>query len=244
MNRISYDFHTHSCLSPCADNDCTPSDLAGIASLNGVNVMALTDHNSAKNCPAFFKAAEHYGIIPIAGMELTTAEDIHMVCLFKELEEAVCFEKYLEDFRTKIKNRTDVFGEQLILDSEDNIVGLEDYYLPIALSLSIEEAFKAAAKYGGICYPAHIDRQSNGIISVLGAMPRHPIFPCVELNNTSSKEEITAKHSLFDKKILISSDAHRLCDLRESNDFMEINSDIRDTASVKQEIFEILRGLK
>lgn len=244
MSRVSYDFHTHSCLSPCADNDNTPCDLAGMALLNGINVMALTDHNSAKNCPAFFKAAEHYGIIPIAGMELTTAEDIHTVCLFEELDGALSFEEYLDKFKTKIKNRTDIFGDQLILDSGDNIIGFEENYLPIATALTIEAAAEAVVKYGGVCYPAHIDRQSNGIIAVLGAMPEYPEFPCVELNNSNNREEFDVKYGFSDKRILISSDAHRLSDLRENNDFIEINSDIRDTASVKREIFEILRGLK
>ena len=83
MNRYYYDLHIHSCLSPCGDNDNTPNNIAGMATLCGLNIVALTDHNSCKNCPAFFAAAKKYGIIPIAGMELTTSEDIHIVCLFE-----------------------------------------------------------------------------------------------------------------------------------------------------------------
>ena len=65
MSRYTYDFHIHSCLSPCADNDMTPSNIAGMATLAGIGIMALTDHNTVKNCPAFFKAAKLNGIIPI-----------------------------------------------------------------------------------------------------------------------------------------------------------------------------------
>ena len=93
MSRYYYDFHVHSCLSPCADDDNTPNNLAGMAALCGINIMALTDHNSCKNCPAFFEAAKRNGIIPIAGMELTTSEDIHLVCLFPELDVAMEFDK-------------------------------------------------------------------------------------------------------------------------------------------------------
>ena len=89
MNRYYYDFHIHSCLSPCADNDMTPNNIAGVCALAGLQIAALTDHNSTKNCPAFFKAAKKQGISPIAGMELTTAEDIHVVCLFERLEDAI-----------------------------------------------------------------------------------------------------------------------------------------------------------
>ena len=79
MNRYYYDLHIHSCLSPCGDDDNTPNNIAGMASLCGLNIVALTDHNTTANCPAFFEAAKRYGIIPIAGMELTTSEDIHIV---------------------------------------------------------------------------------------------------------------------------------------------------------------------
>ena len=93
----------HSCLSPCGDDDMTPNNIAGMGVLNGLNIMALTDHNTTKNCPAFFKAAKKQGIIPIAGMELTTAEDIHAVCLFPDLESALLFSAEIENRLIKDK---------------------------------------------------------------------------------------------------------------------------------------------
>ena len=134
MKKYYYDFHIHSCLSPCADDDMTPNNIAGTAVLAGLEAVALTDHNSSKNCPAFFEAAKKYGLIPIAGMELTTAEDIHIVCLFPELDGAMKFDAYVSKHRMKIPNRTDIFGEQLIMNGEDEIIGREDYFLPAARS--------------------------------------------------------------------------------------------------------------
>ena len=81
MSRYYYDLHLHSCLSPCADNDMTPNNIAGMAALAGLQIAALTDHNSCKNCPAFFAACKRYGVVPVAGMELTTAEGIYLICL-------------------------------------------------------------------------------------------------------------------------------------------------------------------
>ena len=75
MRNYYYDLHTHSCLSPCGGDDSTPAAIAGMAKLAGLDIIALTDHNSSKNCPAFFEAARAYGIVPVAGMELTTSED-------------------------------------------------------------------------------------------------------------------------------------------------------------------------
>ena len=86
MSRYYYDLHIHSCLSPCGDDDMTPANIAGMASLKGLTLLALTDHNSCRNCPAFFEACNAFGIVPVAGMELTTAEDIHLIVLFPTLE--------------------------------------------------------------------------------------------------------------------------------------------------------------
>ena len=154
MKKYYYDLHIHSCLSPCGDDDSTPDSIAGMGELNGLELMALTDHNTCKNCPAFFEAAKRHGILAIAGMELTTAEDIHMVCLFKNLESALAFDEAIESRRILIPNREDIFGNQLICDGEDNIIGTEPHLLSNATTVSIDEAPSLVERYGGICYPA------------------------------------------------------------------------------------------
>jgi len=110
--KVYYDLHIHSCLSPCGDDDATPAVIAGIAKLNGLDMAALTDHNTCKNCPAFFTACEFYGVTPVAGMELTTAEDVHIVCLFPTLEKAMEFDGIVEGRSAPIKNKPVIFGNQ------------------------------------------------------------------------------------------------------------------------------------
>ncbi|MBO4694135.1 MAG: PHP domain-containing protein [Clostridia bacterium] len=241
MSRYYYDLHIHSCLSPCADNDNTPNNIAGMASLCGLNIIALTDHNSCKNCPPFFEACQRYGIIPVAGMELTTAEDIHVLCLFEELENAMSFDSMIGRRRMLIKNRVDVFGNQLILDGQDNIIGEEEYFLSNATDVSIESVIKLVSVYDGICYPAHIDRQANGIISVLGTFPEIPNFKCVEINRPEKQEEYTQKYGLSDKQVIISSDAHYLTDIRDKKNYFDIDDEPYSAAMVRKKLFEILR---
>lgn len=241
MNRYYYDLHLHSCLSPCGDDDNTPNNIAGMASLCGLNIIALTDHNTCKNCPAFFEAAKRYGIIPIAGMELTTAEDIHVVCLFEELENAMAFDGEIDKRRMKIENRTDIFGNQYILDGEDNRIGEEKYLLPNATSVSLEEAFGLVKSFGGISYPAHIDRQSNGIISVLGTFPETPDFNIIEINQKEKAPEYVKKYSLEDKRIIISSDAHYLTDMRDKENYFELDDEPYSSALVRRNLFKLLR---
>lgn len=241
MSRYYYDMHIHSCLSPCGDDDNTPNNIAGMASICGLNIVALTDHNTCKNCPAFFTAAKRYGLIPIAGMELTTSEDIHMVCLFETLEAALSFDEEIANRRILIKNRVDIFGEQMILDGEDNLIAVEENLLSNATTVSFDEAPGIVAKYGGICYPAHIDRQANGVVSILGTFPKSPVFSCAELHEASNAEEYIQKYSLSGKKILIGSDAHYLTDMRDKEHYFELDDEPYSSAYVRKKLFEYLR---
>lgn len=244
MPKYYYDFHIHSCLSPCADNDNTPYNIAGMAMLSGIDIVAVTDHNSFANCPAFFKAAKHYGIIPIAGAEITTAEDIHMVCLFPTLECAMQCGKHIETARFKIKNRIDIFGEQLIIGENDAVIGYEENLLLNATEITVDEVKKLTESYNGICFPAHIDRSANSIISVLGTMPESTEFTCVEFNDKEKIGDYADKYFLNDKIILINSDAHRLSDIKDRQNYFELKSSPTDKEAVITELFEYLRGIK
>ncbi len=244
MSRYFYDFHVHSCLSPCGDADNTPNNLAGMAFLNGVRIMALTDHNTSKNCPAFFAAARRYGIVPIGGMELTTAEDIHAVCLFETLDDAMAFNEEIDTRRIRVKNREDIFGEQLILDDEDNVIEHEENLLINATTVSLDEAPLLAAKYGGICYPAHIDRPANGAIEILGDFPHYVGFHIAELHDKSNRDSYVSTYGLEGIRLLFSSDAHYLDQLREGedNDWLELDVDLEDEELVRKKVFENLRS--
>ena len=243
MNKYYYDLHVHSCLSPCGDDDMTPNNIAGMASLNGLNIVALTDHNSAKNCPAFFKAAKRNGIIPVAGIELTTSEDIHLVCLFEELSDALAFSDFLEGHRILIPNRVDIFGEQMIMDSEDNVIATEPYLLSNATDISVDNAAEIVESYSGICYPAHVDREANGIIATLGIFPDDERFLNAGFHNREKIEEYIEKFpELKTRRPLVSSDAHFLWDMRDKENYFEIDDEPYSGDKVRRELFRLLRG--
>lgn len=217
MSRLYYDFHIHSCLSPCADNDMTPAAIAGMAAVCGLSAAALTDHNSTKNCPAFFEACRYYGVVPIAGAELTTAEDIHLLCLFPSLEAASEFDFELQRHRILIPNRADVFGDQLILDAEDMLIGQEPDLLINATDLSLDDAFRFAVSFGAAALPAHVDRESNGVIAVLGDFPAEPAFAAAEFACSCNREEYLKKYPLLAGLASVTdSDAHRLLGISEA----------------------------
>ena len=243
MNRYYYDLHIHSCLSPCGDDDMTPNNIAGMGALNGLGILALTDHNSAKNCPAFFEACKKYGIVPIAGMELTTAEDIHLVCLFPDLESAMAFDKEIEKHLPDLENRPDVFGEQLILDGEDEEIGREKKLLIMATDLWAGDAIDLARSYGAHVRPAHIDRTSNGMIAILGDIPQEYGFNYVEFNDGTKKEEYFEKYSsIKNTSVIVSSDAHHLWDINGAENYFDIDDEPYSSANVRRKLLEMLKA--
>jgi hypothetical protein len=224
----------------------TPGNIVGMSLLNGLQIVALTDHNSTKNCPAFFKIAKAHGIIPIAGVELTTAEDVHVVCLFRTLEEAMDFGEFIEAKRIRIKNNPDVFGRQLVTDENDEVCGEEENLLINAVDISIGEAFSEVLKRKGVCYPAHIDRSSNGIISMLGDFPPEPGFTSYELNDTNSLDECLVRFPIISERGLVhvvSSDAHYLTDISEKGFAIDIDDEPYSSDTVRNRLIDYLLNI-
>lgn len=243
MTPYYYDLHVHSCLSPCADNDMTPNNIAGMATIKGLQIVALTDHNSCKNCPAFFEACRRQGIIPIAGMELSTAEDIHLVCLFEELESAMRFDAEIETHLMDIKNRPEIFGDQLVLDPDDEIVATEQKLLISATDLYIADAIALARSFGAHVRPAHIDRESNGIISILGDIPLEYGFDCLEFNDLDNVDRLRERYPIINDTLhVISSDAHHLWDISEAENCFSLDDEPYSSSLVRKRLFELLNG--
>lgn len=230
MSGITAELHIHSCLSPCADDDMTPANIAGMLTVCEFGMGALTDHNSSKNCPAFFKACEMYGIVPVAGMELTTAEDIHVVCLFPTLDRAMAFDAEVSARRMHIKNKPEVFGNQFLMDEEDTVLGTEEDLLIPATAITLEEAVPLVKSFDGAAYPAHIDRESNGILGVLGFLPDVPVFTAAELADADKLTEFSLRSPYDRMHLLTASDAHRLESIGTSPHVL--HEDIRDAVAL------------
>ncbi len=243
MNRYYYDLHLHSCLSPCADNDMTPNNIAGVCALAGLHIAALTDHNSTRNCPAFFEAAKRQGIIPVAGMELTTAEDIHVVCLFEALADAMAFGEAVETYRIRIPNRVDIFGDQIIMNAEDEPIGTEPDLLPNATTLSLEDVPALVEAHHGVCFPAHIDREANGAVAILGVFPESPEFGLAELHDIDRASSFREMYPILrDKMLLSGSDAHYLWDIRDAHAYFDLEDEPYSGNRVRRELFRHLKG--
>jgi PHP family Zn ribbon phosphoesterase len=177
------DLHNHSCLSPCGSLELSPRYLLELGAARGIELMALTDHNSSLNCPAFAKLSHQYGIIPIFGMEATTNEEIHVLCLFTNLEASMAFNEYAYSILTPFLNNPEKTGDQVYVDQDDNIEGEVEYYLVNPLDLSIDNIGAKVIEYGGIVIPAHVDRFAFSMTSQLGVIVEGPwsALECVRI---------------------------------------------------------------
>jgi hypothetical protein len=131
----------------------------------------------------------------------------------------------------------------MVLDGEDNLLEVVDNLLSNALSISVDDVPKAVSRYNGICYPAHIDRQANGIIATLGTLPNiKGMAPCVEFHNSEKIAEYKQRFGLDGKNIIVSSDAHYLTDMRDENSYFLIDDEPYSGSLVRKKVFEYLRG--
>jgi len=221
-----YDFHIHTALSPCCDNDMTPNNIINMAYLKGLNAIAITDHNSTKNVRAAIKIGEELGITVIAGMEIETKEEVHILSLFPTVELAEKAEKIIRGNLPQIMNKENIFGEQIIIDENDNVVGKEEQMLITATSLSINDVFSLVRDCGGVAIPAHIDRHSYSVLSNLGFIPDELNISTVEISKKTEDVEEYLKNLSFAQKYLVirNSDAHYLGDISEKINYIEVDN--------------------
>lgn len=223
MERYKYDLHMHSCLSPCGDNDMTPNNMVNMAALLGCQILALTDHNTCRNTPAAVKVGEEAGVLVIPGMELCTAEEAHVVCLFETVEAALAFDAYVQEHTMQIPNRPEIFGEQLILDEQDEYVGKIDHLLITATDISVSDVHALVEGFGGVAFPAHVDKDAYSVIASLGAIPPEAEFTAAELSSGADRAAQLMLHPELDEMILLrDSDAHYLHLMQEDMGEVEL----------------------
>ena len=208
---LYYDLHIHSALSPCGDNDMTPNNIVNMSIIKGLDIIAVTDHNSCGNVRAVMKAAGDK-LLVIPGMEVETSEEIHVVCYFKNIEDAEKMWEIVKSHMNNIKNREEIYGEQLYMNEFDEVTAKEELLLVSATTMSIYEVIKYAKDCGGIAVPAHIDRSSYSVLANLGAVPEDLNIKALEITK-KNRAKLESEYKNY--RIISNSDAHYLEDISE-----------------------------
>lgn len=217
--KCAVDLHIHSCLSPCGDELMTPNNIVGMSKLKELDMIAVTDHNTAMHLPAIKAVADVMGLAILPGLELTTREEAHLLAYFQTVEEAVAFSECIYPFLPAIPNRPDLFGPQTQLSEDDEPVREEEKLLISALDKGVDELVPMILEAGGLAIPAHINRGSNGILNALGFLPPDLPFSALEV----SRDFPLPPKGIPPLPQLHSSDAHYLENILEREVFLELD---------------------
>ncbi len=219
--KFFYDFHIHSDLSPCADKDMTPNNIVNMAYIKGLNMIAVTDHNTVENYKAVEKAAKNLNILVIPGMEINTREEVHVLSYFRDYSSAKIVSDLIYESLPDIFNKADIFGEQNIYNENDEIIGKLDKLLINASRYSLKEIYDIVNSHKGIIVPAHVNKKNNGILGVLGFFPDDIKFEFIEISNNHEMNDRNKKITANYKR-LVNSDAHILENISEPVNYVEL----------------------
>lgn len=210
---LHYDLHVHSVLSPCADVLMTPNNILNMATLKGLDVLSVADHNSLKQIPILAKIAESYALLFIPGVEVTIADGTHVLCHFRRLDEAMAFDGDLERLLDKTPEGPVRNGEPILTDEEDLTLAVLPYRLHQNLPIDLAGLCRLLDRYEHLRFFAHLDRGANSGLHLVGTCPMDGI----ELTRHADPDFVR-KHRLEGMPVLRNSDAHGLTDISERTD--------------------------
>ena len=218
-----YDLHIHSALSPCAENEMTPNNICNMALIKGLELIAVTDHNSVRQLPAFGECAQKAGIKCLYGAELQTSEEVHVLALFKQLEDALKLQPWIDERMPGIKNNIEFFGDQWVCNSEDEFVEQEERLLLVSLNATLEETIEEIHSLGGRAILAHVLDRENSIMNQLGFIPEGLKYDGLEIKKLEEIPRVLARNPWINEEEtvwLTDSDSHRLIDIAEAEHYM------------------------
>lgn len=201
----------HTALSPCAADDMTPWRVVAAAQVAGLDLLAVTDHNSAGQVRAVMEVGKMAELAVLPGIEVQTREDVHLICLFDTADQAEAWGEEVYRHLPPRENRELIFGRQLLFDASDRPLGQESRMLLAATDLGVEEVVEKVAALGGLVLPAHVDRQAYGLLWVLGFFPPGVDLPAAEISGREAVEAVKRRFpQLGDICLYTASDAHHL----------------------------------
>jgi 3',5'-nucleoside bisphosphate phosphatase len=207
--QFAADLHVHTALSPCADVLCTPPNIVNAALERGMSIIAVTDHNSAENVEAMARCGRRHGLKVIPGMEVTTQEEVHVICLFSGVAPAMELQQIVYGVLPEGANQPDYFGRQVVMDEEGNPRTECERLLMASAHITLEDLVHIVHKLDGLAIAAHVDRPSFSVLANLGWIPDDAGFDALEVSGALTRDEAVKKFPGIEPWPLVtSSDAH------------------------------------
>ena len=214
MQKLRIELHSHTVLSPCAEVEMIPPLIVRQALRRGLGLIAVTDHNASGNAAAVSRAAAGTGLEVLAGMELQTQEEVHLLCLFDVIDRCLAWEDKVRARLPVRRNQPDHFGEQWLVDEAGNWEGTDSRLLAGSAAIGLEEAIREVEELGGLAIPAHVDRPSFSLLANLGLVPAGLRAPALEVSPGFLPDTDLAEWpGLGCWTLVCNGDAHRLAEI-------------------------------
>lgn len=204
------DLHVHTCLSPCADSAMLPTAMVRQAKMKNLDGIGICDHNSTENVSAVKKAGEREGLQVFGGLEITSSEEVHILAFFDD-DAALNEIQGIVNKNLTGENDEKYFGEQVIVDEDDRVIGSSKRMLIGATGLSVDAVVRSIRGLGGLAIASHIDREGFGIIGQLGFIPKDLPLDALEISTRAGKDK--SEFAIHGFPLVTFSDAHYLQDI-------------------------------
>lgn len=211
LNRYRADLHIHTVLSPCAELNMGPASIIREARRLGTDIIAIADHHAAANVPAVMENAGAGPPLVIPGMEVQTREEVHLLCLFPDLQTVDDFAAMIRKRLPPVPNRPELFGEQVAVNGAEEILYFEEILLAGSVEMSVEGVAKEVLARDGLLIPSHVDRPAYSLLANLGFLPPGLTVHALEVAWPEKLGKLWAAHpGLQEMPYITSSDAHFL----------------------------------
>lgn len=223
MKMFRTDLHIHTVLSPCGDLEMSPANIVAKALESGLDIIGITDHNSTRQAELVWKIGRESGLTVIPGCEMTSGEEVHCLGFFEDFDALAAFQSYLDKYLTQIPNDPSLFGHQVVVDKDDQIVEEMENYLGASLELSIEQIEQKVHELSGIFIPAHIDRPRNSLFSQLGFYPPELKSDALQISKLAQEKAVREKYRISPEVTIVKfSDAHFINDIGKTYTVFEM----------------------
>ncbi len=231
-----FDLHIHTALSACAENVMSPKLIVSLAKKAGLGMIAITDHNASANVEAVILAGKDAGIKVVPGIEVSCLEEVHVLGLFEEIDQLADFQKIIDNALAPGENVPDVFGYQLVFDSADEIIDIDDKIRDIGVTIPLDKVISEIKKHGGFAVPAHIYKKCYSLTSQLGFIEPNAGYDALEVQSPMwVREGYRLGMKIEGYPAISGSDSHFLESVGRF--YMEIP----ETTDNLKELFEIIR---
>lgn len=209
MKLFRADLHIHTLLSPCGELSMSPVNIINMAIRKKLDIIGISDHNTTRQSSLVRMLAEKKGLFVLRGAEITTREEVHCLAFFEDNDTILRFQELLDEHLPNIPNNPLLFGDQIAVDENENIIYTEKKLLTNAVNLSLEELEAWVHGNDGIFIPAHIDRMKNSLFSQLGFLPENLKADALEVSKKSSPDLFMKSHpEVSNYTLIINSDSH------------------------------------